>query len=161
MECKCCNNELANGMSICPLCGFPTLSSNFDTETDSLIAEHRLKMLNGIFIEMKVYHYEITDNGSIHEPLTECVTIANAIDLTDNAIHWFGMEFKKLESDREIEIELNIVRNGLKRMVEVSIIPDHVISHSKIGISMCDGFQIRLTVGDENDYVFSNPTSVL
>lgn len=161
MECGCCNSEIANGMSICPICGFPTLIGNFGEEISSLIAEHRFKILNNISIKIKLYHYKIMDDDNVQETAVEYVTIANAFDLVDQAIHWFYMEFERLESNREIDIELNIVQNEASKMMKISVRPDNVIGHSKIGICMCKGFQIRLAVGDEENYVLSEPTSIL
>lgn len=158
MKCKCCGTEINAGVAICSECGVPTLVGGSEQDVADMISDYRKSLIGDTSVWLKIYHYK-TDN--INEPETETIIISDAMSLVDGNLHWCGTEFEKLESEREIEIEIFIKKGSENKSVVLTVKPDKKISHSRIGIQMESGFNIRLAVGDKKSYILSNAVSLI
>lgn len=158
MKCKCCGAEINEGVSICSVCGVPTLVGGSEKDVADMISDYRKDLIGDISVWFKIYHYK-TDN--INEPETEIIMLADAMSLINGNLHWCEMEFESLESDRAIDIEIFLKKNSEDKSVILNVKPDKKIPHSHIGICMKSGFNIHLAIGDKNRYILSNAVSLI
>ena len=158
MKCKCCGTEINEGVSICSVCGVPTLVGGSEKDIANMISDYIKDLIGGVSVWLKIYHYK-TDN--MNEPETTTIMLADAMSLINGNLYWCDMEFERLESDRAIDIEIFLKKNSENKSIILNINPYKKISHSHIGIRMEDGFNIRLAIGDKDGYILSNAISLI
>lgn len=151
MRCNCCNATVESGMATCRVCGFPIL---IGSDNQKLITDHKIKKIGSININVKTYHYEINENSILKEE-SYYQRLASAMELQYGRVKWLDADFEALESKRDIELIIQITNDESSVEKSVSVHPEKIISHCKIGVILGDGFTIQLAVGSKEDYILS------
>ena len=161
MRCSCCNAIIGTGQAKCTICGFPLLIGGNDNEmSQKLIHNHKSKKIGSISIMIKTYSYEMDEKNILKEE-AEYYNLAFASELKLGEIQWMDSEFEPLESARDIELTLQITNNDQTDDKTVLIHPEKIISHSRIGVMLSDGFTIQIAVGSKEEYVLSEALSLI
>lgn len=164
MKCLICNSDIKLGFSRCGICGFPiihTLDKNDKGFVEPIKSEFIKKKLSGISIGLKIYNYIFKDN-SLNIIGTNDILLTECNNLQLNKIVWYSESFEDLISDRKFTLNIFIKREGKDdKIFKVDMVPNRSISRSRIGVLLYEGLNLKIAVGKENNYIFSEPFSVL
>ncbi len=161
MQCKCCHNEIAEGLATCPACDFPVLTAGVETEENRrMLEDYRANKQRQITIDLQVFSYEVradgvSDTGSTWRPL------AGAAQLRSDAVFWSDLVCQQMTSDRSFTMRVRMRNGSGSKEQLVTMKPDKPVSRERVGVIAADDFVFRLAVGNREAYILSEPIRML
>lgn len=163
-RCYGCYSKLKPGTAICDVCKMPDIHIvGNDPEgikmKENLGQEYREMKLGGISISFTAYKYGEVD-GCIKEIAADKVKIADAVSLKYDKTVWMDEQFARIDTDREMDIELILDGEKQKKM-NLKFKPPKMEDFWRVGIRMIEGFQAVIRIGNEKVYTETAPFSLI
>lgn len=161
MQCSCCRGQVEAGQAKCLTCGFPLLIGGDNSEgMNDIIINHRKNKLLTVSVLLKVYSY-ICENGSIIESENEYIKLPDIVALEFDKITWSDGIYEDVNSDTPFTLTVQVNNTNGSFENSLSFVPNKEISRSAVGVMLCDGFKLRLAIGDKENYILSNEFNLL
>lgn len=161
MICRFCKSEMDNGEIRCSVCGFTHINFTEEDSTgalDHMLDTYKNKKLGGVTVDIIGYKYTI-ENGRVSEEGSNAIKIADASKLVFDEVTWSEKEFYGSESEKDIEVAVQVGRDEKKEYkLSLHITP---CESMKAGVIMLDGFKAKVAMGTETEYTVSDEFPLL
>ena len=163
--CILCNKSYKDEYTSCPVCGFPYLETLDGGDRSEEIVLGKVSramgdLLSQVTVSVVVYAYEENQSGLLELKREEELLMARGRQLSYGRAFWYQEQFDGVDRDCQINILVRDIK-GRERQHSLDIASAGLADSWQIGVQLEDELMIRILLGHEDNYVRSEPVSLL
>lgn len=150
MKCDICKTEIAEGMSACPVCGFPVLyvvgSAQMPVDyIEAVTAAYKKKLLQSLRVSVLVFSWKKSDDEIVLNEKHK-VQIATGEELLAGQAVWLNEEFARTVSEPAVELTYELQTDKGKEEGTVKIAAPQDASLWKVGAVLTEDMKLKLLI---------------